>query len=186
MEIPWPSSSLPVYAVTLPSCQSRSRNRAGRAEARPACRRLQTPAPRSGQPAHGAEADDQRPRALARNERRENPARFKAASASGVSAARSPADRSTVDIGGLAHFPISCFARLMARIMRTCVKQRHRTRDIACVNFRFVGLGVLVQKSFGGHDHAVDAKSALSGLLFDEGLLQAGAASRWFRCLRAW
>src|SRR5438105_4866840 len=40
------------------------------------------------------------------------------------------------------------------------------------LNLLFVGLRILVQKRLGGHDHAIDAKAALRGLLFDKGLLQ--------------
>ena len=34
------------------------------------------------------------------------------------------------------------------------------------------GLGILIEESFGGHDHPVDAVAALHGLLVNEGLLQ--------------
>ena len=55
--------------------------------------------------------------------------------------------------------------------MRTFVKQRHSTPDIACWICCFGGLGILVQKSFRGHDDATDAESALRRLFIDECLL---------------
>ena len=34
------------------------------------------------------------------------------------------------------------------------------------------GLGILIEESFGGHNHAVDAVTALNRLFVDKGLLQ--------------
>ena len=55
--------------------------------------------------------------------------------------------------------------------MRVCVKQRHRTRDIPSSNFFFRGLGIFIEKRFGGKNHAAQAIAALRGLLFDERFL---------------
>ena len=52
--------------------------------------------------------------------------------------------------------------------MRAAAAQISRQRffDLAVA-----GLGIFIEQSFGGHDHAVDAVAALHGLLIDEGLL---------------
>ena len=56
----------------------------------------------------------------------------------------------------------------MARSIRTWVKHRQRIPAHCLLNLFFAGLGVLIEKSLGRHDHAVYAKAALRRLLFYE------------------